>query len=557
MKTKVNHQCPPKVAVQSKPFFQKITEPKFFSPSPDSNATFFNPSPELSLQSKNETPSGSPAPIQLNNEGNHNLKSERFAGDEVLEKVYDNEALVANGHHGTYVQKLQQALIDAGHALAQYGADGIFGSETQQVVKNYQTSKGLIVDGVIGFGTLGEMDKQFANQSKPPPITPNICTDYTNNSILNHTVQLTSRGDNDNQSEDANILDEYCGDQPAKPLAKKDCNTECGNPPLDKKGPPGLKKNDIVSPKAGATFAIDGTNNCECALTGDVLRVLSEPFSGGTDANGHQLMWVKVRICNAGGQIQDKLIQHRFLNKEGYLSPKITGPEEVRVGEKITLKVEGVPRLLNPEWVASQPDGKKIKMKKKDNDFSLDIHGIKKSVKREITIAVKVCDEWDTKQITILSKNKDLKDIIGRLKRITRTIKTKNQRKRLECLLDMVMDPKKSDHYINGKDSNVKLLARGKFPKMSNEDFVKYVLKEKVRRDLTDPIFTPKDDNLVKENLKSLDLRILSGINLINHQLDKNSHLNFKNPILEQMHEYVSIQQKNPESVYYCYGSGQ
>jgi hypothetical protein len=43
-----------------------------------------------------------------------NLESPRFAGDPVLEAVFDDRRLLMRGHRGEAVQKVQQALIDAG-----------------------------------------------------------------------------------------------------------------------------------------------------------------------------------------------------------------------------------------------------------------------------------------------------------------------------------------------------------------------------------------------------------------------------------------------------------
>jgi hypothetical protein len=100
-------------------------------------------------------------------------------------------------------------------------------------------------------------------------------------------------------------------------------------------------------------------------------------------------------------------------------------------------------------------------------------------------------------------------------------------------------------------------LAKGKFPKLNNKDFATFVLNNRARKDLTNPSFTPEEDALVRENLQRLDERILSGINLVFDQMDRNSQLNFKNPVLEQMHEFISIQQRNRNSIYFCYGVGQ
>ncbi len=49
------------------------------------------------------------------------------------------------------VRRLQAALHDAGHAPG--AADGQFGSVTGAAVRAYQSSRGLVVDGVAGPDT--------------------------------------------------------------------------------------------------------------------------------------------------------------------------------------------------------------------------------------------------------------------------------------------------------------------------------------------------------------------------------------------------------------------
>jgi peptidoglycan hydrolase-like protein with peptidoglycan-binding domain len=89
----------------------------------------------------------------------HDLKSPRFAGDPVLEAVYDDEMLLMVGARGEAVAKIQQALVDAGFPLPKFGVDGIFGAETKKVVMDFQTEAGLKVDGIVGPETLGDMDQ--------------------------------------------------------------------------------------------------------------------------------------------------------------------------------------------------------------------------------------------------------------------------------------------------------------------------------------------------------------------------------------------------------------
>ncbi|MFA5083026.1 MAG: DUF4157 domain-containing protein, partial [Hydrogenophilaceae bacterium] len=92
----------------------------------------------------------------------HDLRAARFAGDPVLEACFDDERYLQSGSQGPAVSKLQQALVDAGFPLPTHGVDGIFMSETQTALKNYQRSHGLDPDGVVGPLTMGALDSQFA-----------------------------------------------------------------------------------------------------------------------------------------------------------------------------------------------------------------------------------------------------------------------------------------------------------------------------------------------------------------------------------------------------------
>ena len=80
----------------------------------------------------------------------HDLQSARFAGDSVLEACFDNERLLQFGSRGPAVEKLQQALIDAGFPLPVFGVDGIFESETRTAVRDFQRARGVSRDGIVG-----------------------------------------------------------------------------------------------------------------------------------------------------------------------------------------------------------------------------------------------------------------------------------------------------------------------------------------------------------------------------------------------------------------------
>ena len=58
--------------------------------------------------------------------------------------------MLSYGSSGDDVKELQKALNNSGYSL---DVDGIFGTKTQSAVKEYQKSKGLSVDGIVGNNT--------------------------------------------------------------------------------------------------------------------------------------------------------------------------------------------------------------------------------------------------------------------------------------------------------------------------------------------------------------------------------------------------------------------
>jgi len=92
----------------------------------------------------------------------HDMKSPRFADDPTLQSVFRGECLLQSGDEGSAVQKIQQALIEAGFPLPGYGADSDFGRETEAAVRSYQSAHGLEANGIIGTTTMESLDALFA-----------------------------------------------------------------------------------------------------------------------------------------------------------------------------------------------------------------------------------------------------------------------------------------------------------------------------------------------------------------------------------------------------------
>jgi hypothetical protein len=127
-------------------------------------------------------------------ERRQDLKADRFAGDLRLESAFDNSPAMRRGEHSEAVAKIQQALIDDGFPMPistrKTGSpDGIFGRETRDTVKQFQTTHGLKVDGAVGRKTLGKLDELYAGPiapKVPPKAKPEI--EATEEAIGKHIV---------------------------------------------------------------------------------------------------------------------------------------------------------------------------------------------------------------------------------------------------------------------------------------------------------------------------------------------------------------------------------
>ena len=66
-------------------------------------------------------------------------------------KVASGYPLIRLGSRGNYVCIAQDDLNTLGYRTG--GLDGVFGTQTTNAVRNYQRSRGLTVDGIIGCNT--------------------------------------------------------------------------------------------------------------------------------------------------------------------------------------------------------------------------------------------------------------------------------------------------------------------------------------------------------------------------------------------------------------------
>jgi peptidoglycan hydrolase-like protein with peptidoglycan-binding domain len=132
---------------------------------------------------------------------NHDLTSARFAGDPVLEACFDNERILQTGSNGAAVTLIQQALIDAGFPLPQFGADGSFGTETRNALKDFQRSSALVDDGKVGPATMSALDSLFSGGAPSlPPVVPVVPTPTTPPVVTTQTLVAAPDGSADTRT---------------------------------------------------------------------------------------------------------------------------------------------------------------------------------------------------------------------------------------------------------------------------------------------------------------------------------------------------------------------
>ena len=131
-----------------------------------------------------------PETIQRTIGDGHDLAAPAFSGNAILEAVYDNERRLDTSSRGAAinvaVQIVQNALIGLGYDFPQFGADGIYGRETEDAVNAFQQDVGLVVDGVVGFRTIDYLDKRIRGAEVEPvalPVAANVPFN-TNNAIV-------------------------------------------------------------------------------------------------------------------------------------------------------------------------------------------------------------------------------------------------------------------------------------------------------------------------------------------------------------------------------------
>lgn len=95
------------------------------------------------------------------------LVSPRFKDNAELRRIEAGQKLLTVGSRGHDVHLVQMALLDLGFAMPRsttsqsYSPDGIYGSETKEVVRAFQrTAPPLVPDGIFGQKTIRALDQR-------------------------------------------------------------------------------------------------------------------------------------------------------------------------------------------------------------------------------------------------------------------------------------------------------------------------------------------------------------------------------------------------------------
>jgi peptidoglycan hydrolase-like protein with peptidoglycan-binding domain len=91
------------------------------------------------------------------------MRTKRLGKDPQLQIVASKALLLSLGKQGSGVKQIQDILASIGFnlpkSMSRKGADGIFGAETERVVKEFQASRGLKADGIVGSKTLDALEQ--------------------------------------------------------------------------------------------------------------------------------------------------------------------------------------------------------------------------------------------------------------------------------------------------------------------------------------------------------------------------------------------------------------
>lgn len=101
-------------------------------------------------------------------------------------------ATLQKGSKGTAVTDLQLKLMKLGYKLPKYGADGDFGTETEEAVKAFQKAAGLPATGIADKATLEALQ---TGQSRPATVTGGFYNVRDKASLDGHVISVAHPGD--------------------------------------------------------------------------------------------------------------------------------------------------------------------------------------------------------------------------------------------------------------------------------------------------------------------------------------------------------------------------
>jgi peptidoglycan hydrolase-like protein with peptidoglycan-binding domain len=89
----------------------------------------------------------------------------------------DKSKNLHQGQTNEGVKAVQEAFLKLQYPLPKFGADGIYGSETNKAVKAFQDETGESTDGIVGELTLTKLNSALLSPHPPTPGTPGLTAD--------------------------------------------------------------------------------------------------------------------------------------------------------------------------------------------------------------------------------------------------------------------------------------------------------------------------------------------------------------------------------------------
>jgi len=141
------------------------------------------------------------------------LRSDRFKDNPRLQQAFNQSPTMQFGESSEGVKEIQRALRDLGYQLPisfrkTGDADGIFGSETRGVIKQFQHDNGIDEDGIVGRDTMQALDNKFL--TAPTAQTCKLNYKSGNLSESDKTTFLNSNFTDAERPQAMKVLDDLC-----------------------------------------------------------------------------------------------------------------------------------------------------------------------------------------------------------------------------------------------------------------------------------------------------------------------------------------------------------